>query len=233
MATKRTVTLIDDIDGHSASETVSFGLDSVMYEIDLCSKNAVNLRRLVSDYAKYARKVAVNGKGKPKRVRTGESAEIRAWAKGAGYQVGRNGRVPADVLAAYAARKQPPESGPQSPAEPPAPAPAPSRAETATVPAEPATGSATAPASDTARVQFREPASPGPQSPAEPREHGSGRSHASPAASPAEPRRAPATADIRAWAKGEGIEIAVRGRIPAEIRTKYLAWLNKSFYDNV
>ena len=47
MAQQTTVILTDDIDGTKAVETVSFGLDAKQYEIDLGSKNAKNLRKVI------------------------------------------------------------------------------------------------------------------------------------------------------------------------------------------
>jgi hypothetical protein len=44
MAQKVTVALIDDLDGHDAEETVTFGLDGKAYEIDLSASNARKLR---------------------------------------------------------------------------------------------------------------------------------------------------------------------------------------------
>ena len=44
MAQKVQVLLVDDLDGSEATETVSFGLDGVAYEIDLSSGNAGQLR---------------------------------------------------------------------------------------------------------------------------------------------------------------------------------------------
>ena len=61
MATKTEVHLIDDLDGESlASETVSFGLGSTSYEIDLSEQNAEKLRELFARYVDAGRKV---GKG--------------------------------------------------------------------------------------------------------------------------------------------------------------------------
>ena len=40
MAQKVFVSLVDDIDGSEADETVEFGLDGVNYEIDLSAENA-------------------------------------------------------------------------------------------------------------------------------------------------------------------------------------------------
>ena len=44
MAQKVQVLLVDDIDGGTADETVTFGLDGVTYEIDLTSGHASELR---------------------------------------------------------------------------------------------------------------------------------------------------------------------------------------------
>ena len=44
MAQKVQVILVDDIDGGTAEETVSFSLDGVSYEIDLSTANAAKLR---------------------------------------------------------------------------------------------------------------------------------------------------------------------------------------------
>ena len=48
---QRTVTrLIDDVDGTEATETVSYGLDGVQYEIDLNAENAGELRDALAPY---------------------------------------------------------------------------------------------------------------------------------------------------------------------------------------
>ena len=50
MAQRRVVTLEDDLDGGTASETVTFALDGVTYEIDLNDTHAVDLRETLSAY---------------------------------------------------------------------------------------------------------------------------------------------------------------------------------------
>ena len=42
MATRVTTTLVDDVDGTEAQETVAFGLDGSEFEIDLSDSNANN-----------------------------------------------------------------------------------------------------------------------------------------------------------------------------------------------
>ena len=56
MATKTTVTLVDDLDGSEASESVAFGLDGASYEIDLSDNNAEKLRDVLANYVANARR---------------------------------------------------------------------------------------------------------------------------------------------------------------------------------
>ena len=102
MAQKVTVLLTDDLEGGEASETVHFGLDGSVYEIDLNTKNATGLRSVFQDYVDRARKghAARRGVGRsiPQRQR---SAEVRAWAKTQGIDVSERGRIPATVVAQF------------------------------------------------------------------------------------------------------------------------------------
>ena len=45
MAQQTSVSLVDDLDGGKAAETVAFGLDGSSFEIDLSKKNAAALRK--------------------------------------------------------------------------------------------------------------------------------------------------------------------------------------------
>ena len=56
MAQRVEVTLVDDIDGGKASETVTFSLDGVTYEIDLSDKNARKLRDDFANWTGHARR---------------------------------------------------------------------------------------------------------------------------------------------------------------------------------
>jgi hypothetical protein len=109
-------TLVDDLDGSSADETVTFALDGTSYEIDLSKGNAKKLRDAVSSYVGSARKVGGGRVGRPRgrvgRPRAAATAaasgaaptsEIRAWAKAKGLKVNERGRIPADVIAKYEA----------------------------------------------------------------------------------------------------------------------------------
>ena len=101
MAQQTTVTLTDDLDGGKAAETVSFGLDGRIYEIDLSKKNAAALRKALGDYTASARRVR---SGRPVAAKTSRSSErvdakaIREWAQENGYKVSARGRVPSDVV---------------------------------------------------------------------------------------------------------------------------------------
>src|SRR5262245_38164092 len=56
---KETVTrLVDDLDGGTAHETVTFGLDGVHYEIDLSSRNAKKLRGELAGYIEKGSRVS-------------------------------------------------------------------------------------------------------------------------------------------------------------------------------
>ena len=118
MATMTTVSLVDDLDGTSAAETVAFALDGANYEIDLTDKNAKKLRDSLSNFIGHARRIdggrrAASGrtpKAKPAKsskssARTApdreQTAAIREWARAAGYEVSERGRLSAAVLDAF------------------------------------------------------------------------------------------------------------------------------------
>ena len=104
MAQKVQVTLVDDLDGSEAEETVRFSLDRVDYEIDLSKKNAARLRDVLGKYVGAARRLGGRrASGGARRGRAGGngSAAIRDWAKSKGYQVSDRGRVPANIVEEY------------------------------------------------------------------------------------------------------------------------------------
>lgn len=102
MTQKVQVLLEDDLTGGAAQETIRFGLDGDMYEIDLNKKNATKLRRALEEYVRHARKVRPRRRSRGQTAaRRRRSAEIRAWAKRAGIEVSDRGRIPSDVVARY------------------------------------------------------------------------------------------------------------------------------------
>jgi hypothetical protein len=105
MAQQTTVTLTDDIDGGKAAETVSFGLDGRIYEIDLSKKNATALRKALGEFTASARHVRA-GKASAKAVRTParvDAKAVREWAQSQGIAVSARGRVPAELVEQYQA----------------------------------------------------------------------------------------------------------------------------------
>ena len=105
MAQQTTVTLTDDIDGGKAAETVSFGLDGRIYEIDLSKKNATALRKALGEFTASARHVR-SGKSSAKAARTParvDAKAVREWAQSQGKAVSARGRVPAELVEQYQA----------------------------------------------------------------------------------------------------------------------------------
>jgi len=110
MAQKVMITLIDDVDGSTADETVLFSLDGVNYEIDLNEKNAAKLRDALAPWVGHARRVG-GRRTSGRRGRSGgasgrsgassEAAKIREWARSNGFNVSDRGRIPAEVIEAY------------------------------------------------------------------------------------------------------------------------------------
>lgn len=115
MAKQINVLLIDDLDGSTATETVEFGLDGTVFEIDLNSKNAAKLRQALDPFVSKAERKsgkqrngvargkgtsASNGNGGAKRA-SDRLAAIRAWARETGMTISDRGRIPAEVEKAF------------------------------------------------------------------------------------------------------------------------------------
>ena len=90
MAKSIVVTLIDDLEGGTASETVAFSLDGKNYEIDLNDTNAAKLRKALEPFAEKAVTVGrTGGSARPERrsltafsqLSDDEKARYRVWAK--------------------------------------------------------------------------------------------------------------------------------------------------------
>jgi hypothetical protein len=105
MAQKVQVSLVDDLDGGAAAETVSFALDGRAYEIDLNKRNAAKLRKAIAPFRDSARKARPAGRKAGTRTAGNRerSAEIRDWARSAGIPVNDRGRIPANVVQQYEA----------------------------------------------------------------------------------------------------------------------------------
>lgn len=104
MAQKVHIVLVDDIDESEASETVTFGLDGVNYEIDLNDEHAAQLREALAGFIGHARRSggARRARRSPSSAASGPSSkDVREWARQNGYDVPDRGRVAADIREAY------------------------------------------------------------------------------------------------------------------------------------
>ena len=110
MASRTTVTLVDDLDGSTADETVPFSLDGASYEIDLSADHADGLRTAFERYVAAARRTG-NRRHRAQRVRADpkpaggaspeRNQEIRVWASRTGAALSDRGRIPGHVVEAF------------------------------------------------------------------------------------------------------------------------------------
>jgi hypothetical protein len=111
MAKVTSITLVDDLDGKAADETVEFGVDGKTYEIDLAAPKARQLRDILQPYILAARtrsgrrRTAAPPARTYRQVQASREANsaIREWASKHGIKVAERGRIPKDVLDKYAA----------------------------------------------------------------------------------------------------------------------------------
>ncbi|WP_454140728.1 histone-like nucleoid-structuring protein Lsr2 [Microbacterium lacticum] len=104
MARKIITSLVDDIDGSDAAETVTFALDGKAFEIYLSTANAAKLREVLAPWVDSARRVtgaAARTRKAPVRGGRADLNAVREWARGQGLKVSDRGRVSATVLEAY------------------------------------------------------------------------------------------------------------------------------------
>ena len=115
MATKITTTLVDDLTGEEAVETVEFSLDGAAFQIDLSEENARRLRDVLAEYVEAGRRSGGHARRgsstKPTsrtarrttaRVHTTASAgrrtAIRKWARDQGYRVADRGAIAQAII---------------------------------------------------------------------------------------------------------------------------------------
>lgn len=102
MATRIETTLIDDLDGGEAAETLTFALDGTDYEIDLSEPNAQALRGSLAAFVSKARRAGGRRQaGAPARRGSSKTKQIRAWAESQGMTVNSRGRLNSNVVEAY------------------------------------------------------------------------------------------------------------------------------------
>jgi hypothetical protein len=111
---KQVITVLtDDIDGGDADATIEFGLDGVMYTIDLSDKNGAKLRKTLDPFLAAATRVGrAGGAGRissrtvaPARANRDQNQAIREWAGKNGYEVSERGRIPAAIAEAFHAKR--------------------------------------------------------------------------------------------------------------------------------
>jgi hypothetical protein len=120
------ISLVDDIDGSPAKETVQFNLDNRgPYEIDLNGSNASRLRDALAPFVAAARRAGGRTqRPAPARQASGrsreETQEIREWLRANGWEVSDRGRIRSDQLSAYANKTPAPAQEAKTQAAPPA-----------------------------------------------------------------------------------------------------------------
>jgi hypothetical protein len=106
MAQKIQTLFIDDIDGGAAEGTVRFGLDGTDYEIDLNAQHTEELRTVLANYVAHGRKARGTRRafrGRRSGAGAVDTAKVREWARGQGFDIKERGRVPANVVEKYQA----------------------------------------------------------------------------------------------------------------------------------
>jgi hypothetical protein len=104
MAQRIQTLFIDDLDGGAADGTVRFGLDGAEYEIDLSGEHSEELRTTLGKYIEHSRKVTTRRASRGGRGGNAiDTAKVREWARGNGYDIKDRGRVSADVVEKYQA----------------------------------------------------------------------------------------------------------------------------------
>jgi Lsr2 len=106
VAQRTEIVFTDDLDGGPADGTVTFGLGSTAYEIDLSRKNADKFAEAIAPYLEAGRRVRSGGtrrSGAASPVARQDQSAVREWARGHGLKVSDRGRIPANVIAEYEA----------------------------------------------------------------------------------------------------------------------------------
>ena len=100
-----TTEFTDDLDGGTATGTVTFGFDGTSYEIDLSKKNKTAMEKALKPYIDHARKTRTTRTRRTARTATprNDLSAIRSWAKDNGFTVSERGRISQDTIVAYTA----------------------------------------------------------------------------------------------------------------------------------
>ena len=106
---KETITrLVDDLDGGVAHETVTFGLDGHLYEIDLstrtprnCAANSPSSSSTAAGLAPAPRRRHAAAAVQRRAGHPDQNRAIREWAQAKGYQIAQRGRIKQDIVDAF------------------------------------------------------------------------------------------------------------------------------------
>lgn len=115
MAQRVITSLLDDLDGTASDDvsTVQFGLDGVVYEIDLTALNAARLRESLEEYVNHGRRIggrrntqSITDRTRP-HVDPAQGKAMRDWLRGNGWpETKSRGRIPEEAQRAYHARAE-------------------------------------------------------------------------------------------------------------------------------
>ena len=110
MASRTTVTLVDDLDGSSEGvRTVIISLDRQTVELDLSEANYAKVRDFLTPYLDAGRKTSdrLSSTRRTSRPAAGDKPEdnqaIREWAQANGHEVNARGRIKKEIVDAYQA----------------------------------------------------------------------------------------------------------------------------------
>src|SRR5699024_10477440 len=109
MAQQTHVQYIDDLDGTELGDhanVIAFGFGGRDDEIDLSDESAGAFRDVMAPYIEAGRSTS-SAAGRPARKSSAKSSPgntkaIREWARNNGFNVSERGRIPAEVMSAYA-----------------------------------------------------------------------------------------------------------------------------------
>jgi len=117
-------TLVDDLDGTPATQTVQFDAFGRRYSIDLSDKNAAELNAVLTKYASAGTEIVSPNRIAAKSIRTpGELNEIRNWARSQGHSVSDKGRIPEHIISQFEKAQKEARNAAEKAAETPEEAP--------------------------------------------------------------------------------------------------------------
>jgi|SRR5690625_3543617 len=110
MAQQFHIRYIDDLDGTDLGDranTIEFAFEGKEYTIDLSDENAAAFREAMKPYIDAGQRLSGAKRKAPRKAAAKSSSTdtkaIREWARNNGYDVSDRGRIPAEIMDAYAA----------------------------------------------------------------------------------------------------------------------------------